>query len=383
MLERLATATLDGLNRCDAGLVLAVAGGGSVALSALAGCQGASTALIAGQLAYSRAAAHALRDFDEPEGFASAAMALDLAYAALDLANSLDDRQRRLRLGVGIASALATQPPRAGRDRAYLAVAGAGPAREWTLNLDAWPGDRGRQEMLTAAAALLAAWRGAGCGPDEPATPDGLAAALSATKPNPAYWVKRVARGRFSWARRLATGDWGGAGTVPAGILAGSFNPLHAGHQGLIAAAERQIGAPVELELSLQNVDKDPLAIAPAVDRVSSIAGRYSLVIDRAATFVEKSALFPGAVFVVGADTATRIVDPRYYGGDARAMRSGLEAIRNRGCGFLVAGRSIGDRFASFASLDFSPAADLFSELPESAFRLDISSSQIRQERAD
>ncbi len=382
MLEQLASAALDALGRRGVGVAYAMAGGGSAALAALAGREGASKVLIGGQLAYSRAAALALRGIDQTEGYASAAMALDLAHAALESADAFDDRRRELRIGIGMASALATSPPRSGSDRAYLAVAGNGPAQGWRLTLDAWPGDRGRQEMLTGAAALLAAWRGAGCGASEPPTPAGLSEALVEKVPGPAYWVDRVARGRWPWARFHQAGGWSAPGVVPAGVLAGSFNPLHAGHLGLADAAGRHIGAPVEFELSLQNVDKAPLDLAVAVERIGAVGGQGSLIIDGAATFPEKSDLYPGAVFVVGADTAARIVDPKYYGGDPAKMRVGLDAIRANANRFLVSGRRIGGRYIRFDALDLASAADLFAELPESAFRMDISSSQIRAGRA-
>jgi hypothetical protein len=54
---------------------------------------------------------------------------------------------------------------------------------------------------------------------------------------------------------------------------------------------------------------------------------------------VDKARIFPGCWFVVGADTAERIVDPRFYGGDRDSMLLALDAIRRKGCRFLVAPR--------------------------------------------
>ena len=43
--------------------------------------------------------------------------------------------------------------------------------------------------------------------------------------------------------------------------------------------------------------------------------------------------------FVVGVDTAVRVVDPKYAGGSEETLRGDLEKIRRAGCRFLVAGR--------------------------------------------
>ena len=58
-----------------------------------------------------------------------------------------------------------------------------------------------------------------------------------------------------------------------------------------------------------------------------------------APTFHRKARLFPGTAFVIGWDTAVRLVDPRYYGDSEDAMLGALADMWSRGCRFLVAGR--------------------------------------------
>ncbi len=101
------------------------------------------------------------------------------------------------------------------------------------------------------------------------------------------------------------------SGTV---ILPGSFNPLHEGHCGMAAVAARLLGRPVAFELSVANVEKPALTEAEVRRRMAHFAWLAPLWLTHAPTFLEKSRLFPGAVFVVGIDTAVRIVDPRFYG---------------------------------------------------------------------
>src|SRR4051794_9968871 len=90
-----------------------------------------------------------------------------------------------------------------------------------------------------------------------------------------------------------------GSGTRPLALLPGSFNPVHAGHWGLAAAAERQLHAPLAFELSVQNVDKPALTPDEVHLRASQFAGKADLWMTRAPTFVRKARLFPGTTFVV------------------------------------------------------------------------------------
>src|SRR5580700_4092202 len=89
----------------------------------------------------------------------------------------------------------------------------------------------------------------------------------------------------------------------PTAILPGAFNPVHAGHWGLAEAAAQMLGMSAAFELSIANVDKPPLLGAEIRRRQAQFAGRADLWLTNTPRFLEKSELFPGAVFVVGADT--------------------------------------------------------------------------------
>jgi hypothetical protein len=147
----------------------------------------------------------------------------------------------------------------------------------------------------------------------------------------------------------------------------------------LARVAEEMRQAPVAFELSVVNVDKPPLAAGDVRARVAQFRGRARVELTRAPTFVEKSRLFVGATFVVGADTAERLVAARYYGGDDR-MTAALQEMADRGCRFLVAVRVDGaGRVRSLGDVAVPAAfAHLFTAIPESRFRIDASSSAIR-----
>ena len=106
------------------------------------------------------------------------------------------------------------------------------------------------------------------------------------------------------------------------------------------------------MEISILNVDKPALDYLEIEDRLGQFPPEQVVWLTRAATFDDKSRLFPGATFVVGVDTLRRIVDPRYYGNDHNIMLQSLQRIIARDCRFLVFGRVGGASFIRLADLD-------------------------------
>jgi hypothetical protein len=116
-------------------------------------------------------------------------------------------------------------------------------------------------------------------------------------------------------------------------------------------------------ELSVRNVDKPPLTVAEVARRASqffnhlpplgegTVSGDGScsssgggaagglLLLSSHPRFVEKAALLPGAVWVVGWDTAARMLCPRYYEGGEAGMGAALGAMLAGGARVLVGGR--------------------------------------------
>ena len=166
---------------------------------------------------------------------------------------------------------------------------------------------------------------------------------------------------------------------APVAILPGSFNPLHEGHTLLASVARQLLGVPVAFELSLANVDKPELAPDEALSRLKAFRGVASVWLTRAATFELKATLFPGCAFVVGYDTAARLVDVKYCGGDPARLDEQLQRFRDNGHRFIVGGRRIGGEFRIWRTDDVVPEwRDLFIPLGEEAFRLDRSSTELR-----
>lgn len=69
------------------------------------------------------------------------------------------------------------------------------------------------------------------------------------------------------------------------------------------------------------------------------------VTVSNARLFVQKAQLFPGHGFIIGLDTARRVIDPQYYDPPTVAgmTHSLLRDIGQRGCYFVVGGRLVKD----------------------------------------
>jgi len=171
------------------------------------------------------------------------------------------------------------------------------------------------------------------------------------------------------------------AGPAPRAILCGAFDPLHAGHRRMAEIAQEVLGLPTATEISILNVDKPALDYLEIDRRLGQFPPEQAVWLTRAATFDDKSRLFPGATFVVGVDTLHRIADPRYYGKDRNVMMHSLERIIARGCRFLVFGRMLESRLVRLADLDLPDMLRRACiEIPPDKFREDVSSTALRKE---
>ena len=160
-------------------------------------------------------------------------------------------------------------------------------------------------------------------------------------------------------------------------ILSGSFNPLHKGHTELLIASEKEIAAKPLFEISIFNVDKSQIDFFDLNERIKQFRSIGKLIITNSPTFKEKSSIFKKSIFVVGYDTALRLIDKKYYSNN---INDAYNEIKKNGCSFLVTGRYIDKKYYDPNQINYGEFKDFFSILPENKFRLDISSTILRND---
>ncbi len=357
---------------------LAITGGGSGAIGELLRVPGGSRLLIEAQVPYDALALATFLGF-APEQACSADTAIAMARSVRARAARLVPADTDL-VGLGATAALVSDRPRKGEHRFHIAFANAAGIAHCTGVMAKGRRDRAAEEDLVSHAIVL--WLAHACGIAAP-SPRSLLDAdehFEQTVVATVDTIDQLLAGELDRVTAQPDGQMMLSAPQPVVLLPGSFNPLHAGHVLLARVAEELRQQPVAFEISVTNVDKPPLAGKTVRHRLAQFAWKSPVELTRAPTFVEKSRLFPKTTFVIGADTAERLVAPKYYGDDEVQMHVALEEIANSGGSFLVAVRV--DAAARVRALRDIPVprryVDLFSEIPEHRFRHDTSSSEIR-----
>jgi nicotinamide mononucleotide (NMN) deamidase PncC len=357
--------------------VIAITGGGSAAIGWLLGVPGGSRTLLEAIVPYSAQAMVALLGA-RPERFCSEPTARAMAMAAFGRARGYagSDVDLGKLIGLACTASLASDRPKRGAHRAHFAWQSVEQTSSASLELVKGARDRGGEEDLVARLilSLLA---------DSVAVDARIEVPLLASerircqaKCAPAVWQQLLLGQRD--AVRHGPPVQAAAGRRV--IFPGAFNPRHAGHRTMAQIAQSLLNAPVEHEISIENVDKPALDYVEMDRRVGYFSPDETVWLTRAPLFTDKARLFPQATFVVGADTLLRIADARYYGQHEAHLAQAINELAARGSRFLVFGRLVGERFQALGDLKLPPALmSLCDEVPPERFRVDISSTQLRR----
>ena len=366
---------IEGIHASPTKAVIAATGGGAQALAWLLGVPNASSTVLEISVPY---AGEALAEYlgRSPGRVVSEEVAMDMAQLAYERASHLSGDPSVT--GIGATATIRTQREKRGEHRCFVASCSSGGRRGYGLIMAKGMRERqGEDEIVSRLIVRLLAEE-SGVSFDAPL---GLS-----DRERLQVLEERVSdpvRDLLACVAPCVVVDRDGSASAgppyPSAMLPGSFYPLHGGHEALARVASSILGAEVAFELSTANVDKPPLTYAEVSRRLRQFEGRGRVVLTRAATFAEKGRVLPGSTFVIGFDTAMRLFDPKYYGGSAASMDEALAELRESGCRFLVAGRVEDDRFRSLDDVGV-PAGfeDMLSGIPESAFRRDVSSTEIR-----
>lgn len=353
--------------------VLAITGGGAQLIGELLCVPGGSASVLEAIVPYGEAS---LTDFLKrtPDQFCSADTALAMAAASLHRARQLTENATDQLIGLGVTAALASSRPKKGPHRAFIAVQTAAQTLLHSVTLAKNERTRVEEDAIVSAMALNALRSAIGLEVIE-------------------WPVPRLPNDQSRWDQAQAETTWQAVrehrlpyvivGTQsatedadrPTALLSGSFNPKHHGHARLRDAAAKFLNESVGFEIPIVNADKPPLDDITLRRRLSQFED--PVLLTAAPTFVDKARALPRTTFVIGVDTAVRVLDARFY--HHGSVADALSTIRHQKCRFLVAARHDAGEVLALQDLavpnDFE---DLFIELPADQFLEDVSSTEIR-----
>jgi nicotinic acid mononucleotide adenylyltransferase len=286
------------LLKCNARVHIAASGAGAGIQQAIWEVPGCSSFFVGAAFPYATEEVDAFLGF-KPDRYASAETALDFAMAAyMHAANASDGEP----IGVGLVASVASLVEHRGDHRVHVAVMTKDRvlARDITLHKGSGASNRAIDGGIADRAGLQALFVAAGISPNT----DEL-------------FVDRTKEARQRFFLRphfIASGEriaeppqepGSGFGRT---FFPGTFNPPHEGHFAMARAAKGN----VLFSITVDPPHKDPVSLGEMCRRAKLLEGHDRLFSQGDALYLDKAKRYPGASFLIGADAAIRMFDPKW-----------------------------------------------------------------------
>jgi phosphopantetheine adenylyltransferase len=343
-------------------------GGGTDAISELLRVPGASKSILEAYVPYAKESLDYYL-LKKPDKYCSEDTTLSIAAKAFSAAKKIDPKHHPSSiLGIGITASLATNYSKKGEHKFYIAIQTHAYSKILSYKFKKGEFSRSEEEAIVTEHIILLIASSCGIKTDLVETGD-LKITTTQAKKN---WIKLVDN-KIDFDSSTSR--------IPELIFPGSFNPFHSGHSAMSKLAQDKTGLGLVYEICVQNAEKPPLSYHEIQRTLSQFKGKHDWVLTKAGKFTDKAALFPNSVFIIGADTLTRILDEKFYL-SREDMLSQLDSFNSHNINFLVFGRKIKKSFISLSSVKIPEhVCDRFIGFGEEIFRDDISSTDIRRDQ--
>ena len=349
--------------------VLVSSGGGTNAISEILKVPGASKSVLEAYVPYAKESLDYYL-LKQPDHYCSLGTTLSMAAKAYSAAKKIDPNTNpKNLLGVAVTASLATNYSKKGEHKFFIAIQTYKYSSSFSYSFVKGELSREEEEQVVTDHIINAIAQSCELQNQMKYENSLLEVKIVAAEKN---WVKLV-DSKIDFVSS--------SNQVPELIFPGSFNPFHSGHNSMSELAEKKTGLGLAYEICIQNADKPPLSYHEIEQTLSQFDHGHEWVLTKAGKFTDKAALFPNSVFIIGADTLTRILEEKFYL-NRRDMLNQLDLFNSHNINFLVFGRKIMNKFISLDSVTIPEhIAKRFSGFGEEIFRDDISSTLIRKKQ--
>ena len=348
--------------------VLVSSGGGTNAISEILKVPGASTSVLEAYVPYAKESLDYYL-LKQPDHYCSLDTTLSMAAKAYSAAKKIDpDTNPKYLLGIAVTASLATNYSKKGEHKFFIAIQTYKYSSSFSYSFIKGELTREEEEQVVTDHIINA-------------IAQSCEVQSKIISENSSLVVKTV-EAQKNWVKLVDNKiDFvSSSNRIPELIFPGSFNPFHSGHQSMSELAEKKTGLGLAYEICIQNADKPPLSYHEIKKILDQFKHGHEWVLTKAGKFTDKASLFPNSVFIIGADTLTRILDEKFYL-NRQDMLNQLDLFNSHNINFLVFGRKIKNNFISLDSVSIPEHIEKrFSGFGEEIFRDDISSSSIRKE---